>query len=94
MRKAAASVGFYHSNYTGRNHPRVQLLTIKELLEGEGIDYPGQASNVTLKRAPTVKPRAERDVENLTLDFDAPPVGLIAKPQSKAARKPAKKRKR
>jgi hypothetical protein len=46
---------------------------------------------VTLKRAPAVK---RRGAENLSLDFDAPPVGRIAKPQSKAARKPAKKRKR
>lgn len=55
MRKEAASAGFYHSTYTNRNHPRVQLLTIKELLEGKGIDYPGQASNVTLKRAPEAR---------------------------------------
>jgi DNA modification methylase len=89
MRKAAASVGFYHSNMTQRNHPRIQLLTIEELLGGKGIDYPGQASNVTLKRAPVVRTRG---AENLSLDFGAPPVADIAKPQRKTTRKPAKKR--
>ena len=64
MRKEAATAGFYRSPYTDRNHPRVQLLTIKELLEGKGIDYPGQASNVTLKRAPAVR---SQGAENLTL---------------------------
>ncbi|MBI5711260.1 MAG: restriction endonuclease [Candidatus Eisenbacteria bacterium] len=69
MRKEAASAGFYRSPYTERNHPRLQLLTIKELFEGKGIDYPGQASNVTLKRAPAVQ---SRGAENLPL-FDAEP---------------------
>jgi hypothetical protein len=33
------------------NHPRIQILTIAQLLEGKRIDYP-HPSNVTFKRAP------------------------------------------
>lgn len=49
MRSEAASAGFYKSPW--RSHPRLQILTITELLEGKGIDYPHPA-NVTFKRAP------------------------------------------
>ena len=50
MREEAASAGFYISPW-GR-HPRIQLLTIADLLDGRGIDYPRTAgSNVTYKSA-------------------------------------------
>lgn len=56
MRAEAASAGFYESPWG--KHRRVQLLTIEELLEGKGIDYPRtEGVNVTFKRAPRVKPR-------------------------------------
>jgi site-specific DNA-methyltransferase (adenine-specific) len=49
MRTEAASAGLYKSPWG--THPRLQILTIAELLEGKGIDYPHPA-NVTFKRAP------------------------------------------
>jgi hypothetical protein len=49
MTTEAASAGFYKSPWG--NHPRLQILTIADLLEGKGIDYP-HLSNVTFKRAP------------------------------------------
>src|ERR1700693_5407735 len=49
MRTEAASAGFYKSPWG--NHPRLQILTIAELLEGAGINYP-HPSNVTFRRAP------------------------------------------
>ena len=52
MRKDAATAGFYTSPGWNTKHPRIQLLTVKELLEGKGIDYPYRAGNVTFKRAP------------------------------------------
>lgn len=54
MRAEAASGGVYESPW-GR-HPRIQILTIEELLGGKGIDAPplGQAS-VTFKKAPRAK---------------------------------------
>jgi DNA modification methylase len=50
MRTEAASAGFYKSPWG--NHPRLQILTIAELFEGRGIDYPHPAGNLTFKRAP------------------------------------------
>ena len=51
LRKVAASAGYYHSPGWDTASPRIQLLTVAELLGGKRIDYPQQA-NVTLKRAP------------------------------------------
>lgn len=51
MRQEAASAGFYKS--PGGNHtcPRLQLLTIEELLAGKSISYaPGE--KLTFKRTP------------------------------------------
>ncbi len=50
MRTEAASAGFYKSPWG--NHPRLQILTIAELFEGRGINYPHPAGNLTFKRAP------------------------------------------
>jgi hypothetical protein len=55
MRKEAASSGFYASPGWNTKHPRIQLLTVGELLEGKGIDYPSRMGNVTFKRAPKAK---------------------------------------
>lgn len=49
MRAEAASAGFYKSPWG--NHPELQIVTVAELLEGKGIDYP-RLANVTLKKAP------------------------------------------
>lgn len=54
MRAEAASAGFYQSQW-GR-HPRIQILTVAELLQGKGIDYPNvTGGNITYKQAPRVK---------------------------------------
>ncbi len=52
----AASAGFYKTPYG--NHPRLQILTIKELLEeGRRIDYPPEQARVdmTFKKAPKAR---------------------------------------
>lgn len=50
MRKEAASAGFYKSPWG--THPRIQLLTVQELLDGKRIDYPpSQQVNATFKKA-------------------------------------------
>ncbi|HBH13864.1 MAG TPA: site-specific DNA-methyltransferase [Clostridiales bacterium] len=53
MRAEAASGGFYESPGWGERYPKLQILTIEDLLEGKGIDMPpiGQV-NVTFKKAP------------------------------------------
>lgn len=48
MMTCAAEAGFYTSQWG--KHPRIQLLTVADLLAGKGIDYPG--ANVTYKQAP------------------------------------------
>lgn len=54
MRKEAASAGFYESPWG--NHPKVQLLTVAELLDGKVVDMPRTAGiNRTFKRAPKAK---------------------------------------
>lgn len=54
MRKEAASAGFYESPWG--KHPKVQLLTVGELLEGKTVDMPRTAgTNRTFKKAPKAK---------------------------------------
>ena len=54
MRTEAASADFYRSPWG--NHPRIQILTIAELMAGKIIDYPpSKQVNVTYKRAPKAK---------------------------------------
>jgi len=66
MRGDAASGGFYTSPWG--KHPRLQLLTVAELLEGKAIDYPRTAGiNRTYKQAP----RALRKVAEPKGLFDA-----------------------
>jgi site-specific DNA-methyltransferase (adenine-specific) len=56
MKKEAATSGFYESKTWGQRYPKVQLLTIEDLLEGRGIEMPPikQVSR-TFKRAPKSK---------------------------------------
>ncbi len=53
MRKEAASAGF-HSSPWGK-HPRLQILTIEDLLTGKTIDRPPAQTSVTFKKAPRVR---------------------------------------
>jgi len=68
MRSEAASSGFYESAWG--THPRLQVLTIAELLAGKRIDMPpvGQV-NVTFKRAPKAR-EAALNQRSLLADFD------------------------
>jgi site-specific DNA-methyltransferase (adenine-specific) len=68
MRVEAASAGFYDSQWTGSKHPRLQILTIDDLLSGKRLDCPplGQL-NRTFKKAP----KAERQ-QGTQLTLDAP----------------------
>jgi len=66
MREEAASAGFYESPWG--KHPRIQLLTVEQLLEGARIDYPATTgANVTFKRAPKAKTQG---AEQLDLEKD------------------------
>ena len=66
MLKEAASAGFYKSPaFEDRPFPRLQILTIAEMLEGKGIAMP-RLLETTFKQAPRAK--AKR-AENLSLDL-------------------------
>lgn len=44
MRSEAAAAGFYKSEEIGnKNYPRIQLLTIEDILNGKKIDCPHYA---------------------------------------------------
>ena len=52
MKAEAAGAGFYHSPYSNKNHPRLQILTVADLLVGKSIDMPAiRQVNVKFKRA-------------------------------------------
>ena len=55
MKKEAGSAGFYDSPWDGK-HPRVQILTIEEILGGTKLDCPPlRPTNVTFKKAKRAK---------------------------------------
>ena len=57
MRTEAASAGFYQSAWG--THPRLQILTVGELLEGKKLDAPpSRQTSVTFKRAPKAREKA------------------------------------
>ena len=69
MRREAASAGFYKSPW-GR-YPRIQLLTIEDLLGGKSIDYP-QAADVTFKKAQRVRPNPSEKQKILPMEGEPP----------------------
>lgn len=56
MRKEAAEAGFYQTkSVAGSKHPRLQILTIEELLAGKKIDMPAAQEIRSFKQAPKAK---------------------------------------
>ena len=56
MRAEAAGAGFYHSPGWNQNYPKLQILTVAELLAGKGIDMPPiRQVSTTFKKAPRAK---------------------------------------
>jgi len=52
MKKEAVEAGFYEpEHFPGKKYPRMQILTIKELLAGKELKYPRLAPEATFKRA-------------------------------------------
>lgn len=48
---------FQTKNVAGSSHPRLQILTIEELLGGKRIDMPAQQDIRSFKQAPKAKKR-------------------------------------
>ena len=56
MKTEAVTAGFYESEVWGRKYPKVQLLTIAELLEGKRVDMPPiRQVGATFRKAPRAK---------------------------------------
>ncbi len=62
MLKEATEAGFYKSS-DGSSYPRLQILTIQQILDGKQPEYPLHRRDATYKQAP----RARQKPENLTL---------------------------
>ena len=53
MRQDAIAAGFYEpEHFPGQQFPRVQILTIEELLSGQAAEYPRYAPQATFRQAP------------------------------------------
>ena len=52
MQKEAIDAGFYTSPWTNKKCPRLQLLTIEDLLNGKTVEGPPPMSDDTFRRAP------------------------------------------
>ena len=62
MLKEAVSAGFYHSRGWGKDYPRIQILTIEELLNGTSVKMPPE--HRTFKEAQRAR---TREAESLQL---------------------------
>jgi site-specific DNA-methyltransferase (adenine-specific) len=62
MLKEAAEAGFYQPPGVIDRFPRLQVLSIAELLAGKKIDYPRFSVDVTHKRAPKARKAAEEQI--------------------------------
>ena len=68
MIKEAAEAGFYKST-DGTTYPKLQILTIQQILDGRQPEYPLHRRDATFKKAPRSRPAA---AENLTLPLLPP----------------------
>jgi len=52
MREEAVTAGFYEPEFfPGKRFPRLQIITIEELLKGKQLEYPRMGPEVTFKKA-------------------------------------------
>jgi site-specific DNA-methyltransferase (adenine-specific) len=67
MVKEAAEAGFYKSPHLDDTFPRIQILTVEQLLKGEQMKYPRWV-DATFKKAPRAR---EKEAVNMALPLDA-----------------------
>lgn len=65
MRAEAAEAGFYESPWDNHKYPRIQLLTIEQLLAGDTIKAPQTKDVRTFKKAPKHKKQATHKQKNI-----------------------------
>ena len=64
MQKEAVSAGYYHSTLYNRDYPKIQILTVEELLQGKKVDMP-PTSIEFFPKAPRV---SKKEGEQIALD--------------------------
>ncbi len=67
MMKEAAEAGFYKSP-DGSSYPRMQILTVNQLLNGQQVEYPRYARDNTFRQAPRSRAATPANL-NLPLDM-------------------------
>ncbi|MGO9084371.1 MAG: DNA methyltransferase [Candidatus Sulfotelmatobacter sp.] len=72
MKREAAEAGFYQPPGTTDKFPRLQILSIAELLEGKKIDYPRYSIDATFKKAPKSRKAAEEQIPLATGETEEP----------------------
>jgi len=66
MEVEAVSAGYYHSPIWDKDYPKIQILTIEELLHGKTVDMPPQTqTSVTFAKAPKV---SKKEGEQLPME--------------------------
>ena len=66
MKVEAVDAGFYHSPIYDKDYPKIQILTVEELLQGKAVDMPPQTqTDVTFVRAPRL---AAKEGEQLAME--------------------------
>lgn len=66
MQVEAVSAGYYHSPIWNKDYPKIQILTIEELLHGKTVDMPPLAqTSVTFAKAQKI---TQKEGEQLTLE--------------------------
>ena len=66
MKVEAVDAGYYHSPIWDKDYPKIQILTIEELLHGKAVDMPPQTqTSVTFAKAPKV---SKEEGEQLSMD--------------------------
>ena len=65
METEAASAGFYEHKTNRQKFPRLQFRTVKELMEGKGVERPSTmaATDETFKKAPQAKAKGQEQHE-------------------------------
>ena len=64
MQTEAVTAGFYESETWGRHYPKIQLLTVADLLSGKTIDMPPiRQVSATFKKAAKVEKAQAQQME-------------------------------
>ncbi len=64
MKEEVASASFYEpEHFLGNYYPKIQILTINELIHGKQVDYPRHAPVATFKKAQRIR-KANNDEQN------------------------------